>query len=276
MNIKKHIPNTITLGNLFCGCLAIINAMNGKLDLAAYFVGVALILDFLDGFFARLLYVSSPIGKDLDSLADMVTFGVVPGIVSYKMLSYITAGNLTEVMSADSSEGAFGQLSMIAGNFLKTAFVANANNFESYSSNWNYVALIIPIFSCLRLAKFNNDTRQSDSFIGLPTPANAMFICSIPLIAHMYPSYLEKFPLLLNPYFFCSLIIIFSFLLLAELPLLALKFKKFSWKGNEIKYIFLVLCLALILSLKLIALPSIIVLYILISIVNNIFLKPKV
>lgn len=250
--------------------------MNGKLEVAAYFVGIALVLDFFDGFFARLLKVTSPIGKDLDSLADMVTFGVVPGIVSYKMLSYITAGNFSEAISNDGSTGAFEQISQLASNFLKTAFVANANNFESYSIYWNYVALIIPIFSCLRLAKFNNDTRQSDSFIGLPTPANAMFICSLPLIAQMYPAYIEKFPLLLNPYFFCSVIVVFSCLLLAELPLLALKFKNFAWNGNEIRYVFLMLCLVLILTLKMIALPIIIVLYILISIVNNIFLKPKV
>jgi len=237
LKIVKHIPNAITCGNLVCGCLAIISIFEGDLPMAAYLVGMALVLDFFDGFAARLLKVSSPIGKDLDSLADMVTFGVVPGLMTYKLLA----------MSAADTP------------WLK------------------YTALIIPVFSCIRLAKFNNDVRQSDSFIGLPTPANAMVICSIPLIVTgdsalsiLYINWLEQ------PYFLITMFVVLSLLLVSEIPLLALKFKDFKLAGNGIRYLFLGVSLLLILTLKVMAIPLIIVFYILLSIVNNIFFKAKV
>lgn len=247
--IKRNIPNTITLGNLLCGCLAIVNAFEGDLVWAAYLVGIAAVLDFFDGFTARMLKVSSPIGKDLDSLADMVTFGVVPGVVMFQMIGL--GLNLDK-------EGLY--------------------FFES--NKWlRYITFLIPLFSAIRLAKFNNDTRQSDSFIGLPTPANAIIVLSLPLIVKWNSSFsyteYNNFNLILSPFVLALASCILSYLLVAELPLIALKFKNFKWKGNEIRFIFLGGTLILLASLQLVGIPLVIVFYILISIVNNIFKKRK-
>ncbi len=237
MNVKKHIPNAITCCNLICGCLAIVQIFEGNLVHAAYLVGLAAIFDFFDGFVARLLNVSSPIGKDLDSLADMVTFGVVPGFVMYQLI----------------------RISVIAQN-------PNSND---TSNSLAYFAFIIPVLSAVRLAKFNNDNRQTDSFIGVPTPANAIFICSIPLILEG-----DKFQFILNPFTLCFFSLILSMLLVSEIHLFALKFKNFKWKGNEIRFMFIGLSVALIATIQLIAIPLIIILYILISIVSD-FVKQK-
>lgn len=252
MNIKKHIPNTITLGNLFCGCLAIIRSFEGNLVWAAYLVGIALVLDFLDGFTARLLKVSSPVGKDLDSLADMVTFGLVPGVVLYHSIYFS--------LYADDS-----------GAYVQYRMDPNPSSFYL-----PYLAFVIVIFSAIRLARFNNDSRQSDSFIGLPTPANAIIICSIPLINQLQGGKDMIHLWLSNPFFLIGLGFVLSFLLVAEIPLFALKFKTFKWADNQIKYVFLILALFMILFLKFMAIPLVIILYILMSIVNNIFLNKKV
>lgn len=270
MNIKKNIPNAITCCNLLCGCLAIVQAMNGNLAWAAYLVGMAAIFDFFDGFAARLLKVSSPIGKDLDSLADMVTFGVVPGIVMFKMI-----------------------------------MIRELNAHENYFvieepealKHIQYIAFLIPIFSAIRLAKFNNDTRQSQSFIGVPTPANAIFICSLPLIftfstVHRYQpgsgfpenntfslfphdpdSFMHSF--VVFHYCLAGACIVLSFLLVAELPLFALKFKHFKWRGNEIRFTFLILCIAMLATLRLASIPLCIVLYVLMSVINNLITKRR-
>jgi CDP-diacylglycerol--serine O-phosphatidyltransferase len=246
--IKKHIPNAITCGNLFCGCLAIIKCFEGNLVWAAYLVGIAAVLDFFDGFAARMLKVSSAIGKDLDSLADMVTFGVVPGLMMYKMIE----------------------------NSYKME-----NDFDD-SMFWpKYIALIIPIFSCIRLAKFNNDTRQTESFIGLPTPANAMLICSFPLFINTNlsfhgcfgVSYAEQY--LSNPEFLCALSILASFLLIAPIPMFSLKFKKFGWIGNKRRYSFLMFSVLLLIFLQFLAIPIIIVSYVLFSIASNLVLQNR-
>lgn len=254
MNIKQHIPNAITSGNLLCGCLAIVQAFNGNLVWAAYLVGIAAVLDFFDGFAARLLKVSSPIGKDLDSLADMVTFGVVPGVVMYKLIE-------SALLFSHALEVPVTEISAIANE--KTGF------------SITYIAFIIPVFSALRLAKFNNDTRQSDSFVGLPTPANAIFICSLPLILNMGPSFeisetnRQLVSYIINTKTLVVLSIVLSVLLVAELPLIALKFKSFGWKGNEVRFVFLGLSLVMLIALQMLALPLIIILYILISVINN-------
>lgn len=262
--IKKHIPNLLTLGNLFCGCLALVQAFNGDLVWAAYFVGISLVLDFFDGFTARMLKVSSPIGKDLDSLADMVTFGVVPGVVMFKMIG----------------EAHLFGIALGLGETPDTAVLATDTSIIYFPQ---YFAFIITIFSCIRLAKFNNDTRQSDSFIGLPTPANTMVICSFPLIMNAELNK-QGINLLLShagiiaaiPYILVGIAIVFSLLLVAEIPLFALKFKNFNWADNKLVYIFLIAAVLLLITLHYIAIPLIILLYILISIVNNIFLKNKV
>lgn len=250
MNIKKHIPNAITCCNLLCGCLAIVQAFEGNLVYSAYLVGLAAIFDFFDGFAARLLRVASPIGKDLDSLADMVTFGVVPGIVMYKLIGMSRLFKIASVTNTP-------DISAIA--------IENSNYFLQY------FAFLIVIFSAIRLAKFNNDNRQSDSFIGVPTPANAIFICSIPLIFEH-----NDISFVLNPYVLIIATIIFSLLLISEIPLFALKFRNFSWRGNRIRYTFLGLSLLLLITLQYVGIPLIIILYILMSLVTNFYLKRRV
>lgn len=241
MNIKKHIPNAITCCNLLCGSLAIVQIFKGDLVFAAYLVGLAAIFDFFDGFAARMLKVSSPIGKDLDSLADMVTFGVVPGLVMFHLL--------------------------------KASISANTNGFQIFKDYTFlvYIPFMIIIFSALRLAKFNNDTRQTESFIGLNTPANSMIICSFPLIFKQYPN-LE---ILLNPYVLSVLSVGLSLMLVSEIPIFALKFKHFKWKGNEIRFIFLALSVVMLITLQFLGIPLVIMLYVLLSLLTNYLAKQK-
>jgi CDP-diacylglycerol---serine O-phosphatidyltransferase len=265
-SIKRAIPNLFTCGNLFCGCLAIVKSFEGNLVWAAYLVGIAAVLDFFDGFMARLLKVSSPIGKDLDSLADMVTFGVVPGVVMFHLL------NSSLQVSSDSAIPGWNTL-IIPHDMYSNLKIAQTQPLA-------YLAFIIPIFSALRLAKFNNDTRQTDSFVGVPTPANSILICSLPLIF----SFQLNFPwreiifvfVIGNKISLIVLTLIMSFLLVAELPLFALKFKHFKWKGNEIRYVFLLLCALLLAILQVVGIPLIIVLYVLMSLINNWFFKAKI
>lgn len=283
------IPNLITLANLLCGCLAIVCAFNGNLVWAAYLVGIAAVLDFLDGFVARALKQHSPIGKDLDSLADMVTFGVVPGVVMFKMMSATVSMN-----------GFFSRVTALANapSDLPSMWVtANDPGPSTLMSLLPYAAFLITLFSALRLAKFNNDTRQSDSFIGVPTPANSILICSLALIAHsqwgwfgtksegglrevgeyVAMSYkVETGPAAYTwitylPWILLGISLLMSYLLISEIPLFALKFKSFGWKGNGIRYSFLAAAVILLVLLKFIALPLIIVLYVLMSIAHNLF-----
>ena len=233
--IKKHIPNIITLGNLICGCFALIYCCKGELITAATFIGVGAIFDFLDGMVARLLKVSSEIGKQLDSLADMVSFGVAPGFMLYQL--FLQAG----IPELDSS---------------------NPDSWIAFS------AFLIPAFSALRLAKFNLDTRQSQSFIGVPTPANTLLIASFPLIIE-YGGMLWAKDWILSPIFLVLISVVMSYLLVAELPLFALKFKNMTWGDNKIRFIFLVLSLVLLIAFKVIAIPFIIFLYIFLSIIDK-------
>ena len=260
----KNIPNAITCCNLLCGCLAIIKIYEGDLNWAAYLVGFALVFDFFDGFVARLLKVTSPIGKDLDSLADCVTFGVVPGLIMYKLINALN-------IHLD----------------LSTLFSTLTNTKLNATTNLSYVALIIPVFSAIRLAKFNNDSRQTDSFIGLPTPANAIFFASIPLIIGSDISSFQKFAseylgvngingfIVAESYasiariVLATLCVIFSLLLIIELPLIALKFKNFSLKDNLFRYLLILSSIILFILFKFIAIPIIILIYIFLSIVNN-------
>lgn len=243
MNPIKHIPNFITCLNLLCGCLAIVAVVLGNPLMAAYLVVVAAIFDFFDGFAARLLKVSSPIGAELDSLADMVTFGVVPGLM---LLHYLSGG-----ISTLSSVGDFAQSPMLLIPFL------------------------VPVFSALRLAKFNVDTRQTDSFRGLPTPASALWVISIPLILAFMPfESLKNLELLLTSnWFIIGSSIGLSALMVSDIPLLAMKFKSFVWKGNGVRYSFLIISLVLLIILQPVAIPIILSLYLIISIINNLFIS---
>lgn len=242
--MKKHIPNTITLLNLFCGCLAVIFAIENQLQLAALFVVLGIVFDFFDGFAARILNVKSELGLQLDSLADMITSGLVPGLVLFKLLEKSTQ-----------------------------KFPVNyESGFQTINSeNYSFVpllGLLVTLSSCYRLANFNIDTRQTDSFIGLPTPANTLLILSLPLI--LMSNDVEWInDLILNKWFLIGLTLVSCYLLNAELPLFSLKMKSFKFKENIIRYIFLGACVLLLLTLHYIAIPVIILLYIVLSIVTN-------
>ena len=229
--MKKYVPNLITLSNLLCGTVAIVFAVRGTIDWAALFVAIGIFLDFFDGFFARLLHVKSEMGLQLDSLADMVTSGVVPGIVMFQLLN-----NSTYVLQTE------GTSAMLLP----------------------YVGFLITLASAYRLANFNIDTRQTSGFIGLPTPANTMFILSLPLILQYQPTELFN-SLLHNMWVLLGITFLSAYLLNAEIALFALKFSDYSFKNNALKYIFLALCVILLLSLKIIAIPLIILLYIILS-----------
>jgi CDP-diacylglycerol--serine O-phosphatidyltransferase len=238
--LKRHIPNAVTCINLLCGCLALTFIFRGELVIGAYLVGFAAVADFFDGLLARALRVSSPIGKDLDSLADMVSFGMVPGAIIFKLLQLATAPEI-----------------YVAGVAL--------NGMEEYQTHWlTYFGFLITIFSALRLAKFNNDTRQTTSFIGLPTPACTLVVASLPLI--LANDQFGVKDILLNPWLLLGLSILLSGLLVAELPLFALKFKNLKWLGNRRRFIFVALALVLVLTLRAAGIPIAVLLYVLLSV----------
>lgn len=213
----------MTCGNLLCGCIGLVMALRGQLDTAAWLIGLAAILDFGDGFVARLVNASGPFGKELDSLADVVTFGVLPATIVFQF-------------------GWFQGLGVVS-----------------------YLAFLIAVLSALRLANFNIDTRQSESFIGLPVPANAMLIAAFPLMEKYQP----QFDAIWKNDIAWGLMVAFSFMLVAELPLFALKFKSFGWAANQIKFSFLIASALLLLFLHFAAVPLIILLYILVSLFSK-------
>ena len=237
MNIKKHIPNTITLLNLFCGCIALIFVSRDQFEMAFYFVCLGIFLDFFDGFFARLFKVSGPLGLQLDSLADMVTSGVVPGFVMFKMM-----------------------------------LSSNAAMSEGWLQYFPYLGFIIALGSCMRLAKFNIDTRQTDSFIGLPTPANALFILSLPLVLK-YSDSLMMLEILTEKWVLLLISLFSAYILNAEIPLFSLKIKKFNFKDNALQIVFLIIAVLLLVFLNYLAIPLIIIFYVLLSVISNKFLK---
>ena len=235
MTIKKQVPNTITLLNLFCGCIAMVFALNKEFEMAFYFVSLGIFLDFFDGFFARLFQVSSPLGLQLDSLADMVTSGVVPGIVMYQLMG---------------SSSGYPKLGWIVEPF-------------------PFVGFLITLGSCYRLANFNIDTRQTDSFIGLPTPANALFILSLPLVLRNLDSFFVL-ELLTNPFVLIGITLLSVYMLNAEIPLFSLKIKQMSMKKNALQIGFLLSSVVLIASFQYAGIPLVIVLYVLLSVITNV------
>lgn len=227
MFIIKHIPNALTSCNLFCGCVAIVLVLNGNLEAGAWLTLLAAVFDFADGMAARLLKSHSDIGKELDSLADCITFGVLPGTILYSLL------------------------------------------LKSTNVEWlPFAGFIISIFSALRLAKFNVDTRQTSSFLGLPTPANALFINFLPLFLLKMPDsfvaqWLGQVPVLL------AITVVFSGLLVSEIPLFSLKFKSLAWQANRVAYVFLLGAVLLVVVGGYLAVPAVIVWYIVWSIVSG-------
>ncbi|SEA89531.1 CDP-diacylglycerol---serine O-phosphatidyltransferase [Flavobacterium gillisiae] len=234
MNIKKHIPNSITLLNLLCGCIAMVFVTNSDFEMAFYFVCLGIFLDFFDGFFARLLKVSGPLGLQLDSLADMVTSGLVPGYVMFYLLS-------------------------------------NSQHEISTHFMMPYLGFIITMGSCYRLAVFNIDTRQTNSFIGLPTPANALFILSLPLVLK-YSDSLVVLEILTNQWVLLAITLFSAYILNAEIPLFSLKVKKFNLKDNALQIVFLFLSFLLLIFFQYAGIPLVIIGYVLLSIVSNKFL----
>ena len=224
MSIKKHIPNTITCCNLISGCIATYWAFCGNYEMALLFIIIGAVFDFFDGMSARLLGVSSPIGKELDSLADDITFGFAPSAIIF---SYLCTFHI------------------------HLLFVP-------------FLAFVMAAFSALRLAKFNLDERPALGFIGLPTPANALFWGALIVGAGDWISTLPYAPylILLGTFISC-------YLLIAEIPMFALKFKHWGWKGNEIKYIFILSCIPLLLLLRVSGIAIIIAWYILLSIITT-------
>lgn len=226
--IKKHIPNTITCCNLISGCIAITFAFKGNLELALVWIIIGAVFDFFDGMSARLLGVSSPIGKELDSLADVVTFGVAPSTIVFYLLT-----SMDYPVAIDTP---------LARTIIP------------------YFAFIMAAFSALRLAKFNLDERQTSSFIGLPTPANALFWgAAIVGMKTMLMDTAWAMPAVL------VMVLVMSWLLIAEIPMFALKFKQWGWKGNEVKYLFIASCVVLIAIFRIPAFSIIIIWYVVLS-----------
>ncbi|WP_422795443.1 CDP-diacylglycerol--serine O-phosphatidyltransferase [Sphingobacterium sp. HJSM2_6] len=215
--MKKYIPNTITSLNLFSGCIAVLFVLQGSYWNAFYCVVASGVFDFFDGMSARALHVKSLIGKELDSLADVISFGFVPGALLYMLLK--------------------------------------SQDLHPYVP---YLGFIVTVFSALRLAKFNIDTRQTTDFIGVNTPMNTFVIMSIPFIA-------ENYPMVLSPYVLIPVIFLSSFLLVSEIKLFSMKLDSLSWKINQYKYIFLLLSVLLLFVFKFLALPIILVFYIVLS-----------
>lgn len=247
MTLKKYIPNLLTLLNLLSGTIAVIYAVNNELVIAAYLVFLGIFFDFFDGFAARLFKVSGELGKQLDSLADVVTSGVVPGIVIYKLLQSKTTLEIfnTKIVSWESSE-----LELLP-----------------------FLGLLITLGAAYRLAKFNIDERQTSSFIGLPTPAASIFVLSLPLILE-FSSIEFIHALILNKWFLILISLVLTYLMNAEIPLFSLKFKNYAWKNNQIKYVFLITTVLLFAVLQFVAVPLIIIIYVVLSIIsNNIKLK---
>lgn len=247
MQMKQHIPNAITLLNLSSGLLAIIAIFKGYYDEAFLFVCLGIFFDFWDGFFARKFKVSGALGLQLDSLADVITSGVVPGLMMFKLL--------LDIQEDDSSKY------YLTEDFYYMGFVP-------------YLGFIITLASAYRLAKFNIDTRQTDSFIGLPTPANALFIMSIPMI-QFDGTHEWLVNALFNPFVLLGISFVSAFMLNAEIPLFSLKIKEFSLEKNKLQFFFLTLSFVLLLVLGFTALPLIILSYVALSVFNNTLLAKK-
>lgn len=235
MQIKNYIPNTLTLINLFSGCMAVVFAFMGRLDLMPIFVGISLIADFADGMVARVLKVNSPLGADLDSLADMVSFGFVPGLILFLLID--------EKMGSKMMEG-------------------NQVNFVAL------VGFMVTLFSALRLAIFNNDENQTKEFIGLATPASTVFVVGILLLE-------KKFHFDLAVINYIAISVGLSLMLVSKIRMFSFKLSSFTWKHSAWQYVFLVLSILSFVWLKSASISLIIIIYILLSIVKHLIEKKR-
>lgn len=264
-----NIPNLFTATNMLCGAIAILLSLSGRIDVAPYAIYLGAILDFFDGFLARLLKQQGELGKQMDSLADMITFGLAPGIMMMVLITFIIYPKNQEFLSLEFAT----QVQISLQDWISK--VGKLSDF-SYAP---FAAFTIPFFSLFRLAKFNIDTRQTDSFIGLNTPANTIFFSSIPLLCSTYlnkegmsQSFLFN---LLSLKAIVPLIIMMSLLLISEIHFFSLKIKNFNWKGNQLRFLFLITCLVLIFTLMVWSIPIIIILYIVLSFIENLIIKNK-
>lgn len=223
-SITRHIPNAVTCLNLFSGCVASVMAFEGRYELAFLFIVLSAVFDFFDGMLARLLKAYSNIGKDLDSLADDVSFGLAPSLIVFSLLREMCLPS------------------------------------QGINALIPYLAFLISVFSALRLAKFNNDTRQTTSFIGLPVPANALFWASL---VSGYHDILTNGSI--HPLVVVTVVCLFSWLLVSEIPMFSLKFKNLSWKDNKVSFSFLIICIVLLAILQVRGMATCIVWYILLS-----------
>lgn len=236
-NMFFWVPNAITALNLVSGSLAVFFAVDGQLGWASVFILIAAVFDFLDGFAARLLKAYSSIGKELDSLADMVSFGLAPAAIVFTMLEYTLFGINQPIQDID--------------------------------ANWSqwivlFTSLVIPVAGAFRLAKFNTDDRQSEQFLGMPIPANAIFFASLGLILELGTN-LSVQAVILNKYVLLASVFICSFLMVSELPMFSMKFKNLHLKENAIRFLFLGTTVLMVIFLQIYALPLIIIWYVLLS-----------
>jgi CDP-diacylglycerol--serine O-phosphatidyltransferase len=248
--LKKHIPNLVTLLNLFCGSVAVLFAVNGNMIATAFFVFLGIFFDFFDGLLARKLNVQSELGLQLDSLADMITSGLVPGIVMYKLLE-LTMGTGNIDLAASNAEWN----TTVYWNGLKHSLLP-------------LLGLLITLASAYRLATFNISDNQSDSFIGLPTPANALLILSFPLILEYQNNDLMN-SIILNKWFLIAVTLLSCYVLNAKIKLIALKFKTWNVKDNIARYLLIIMALILLIIFKFAGIPLIILLYIFLSLASN-------
>ncbi len=238
--MKKHIPNLITLLNLLSGLIACVYTFDDNIQMAFIWVCIGIFFDYWDGFAARMLDVKSELGLQLDSLADMVTSGVVPGLMVYKLLANIQSNQQVYALTPET---------------MYMAFVP-------------YLGFIITLGACYRLAKFNVDTRQSESFIGLPTPGNALFILSLPMIAATTDSNF-LIDTISNPYVLVIISFLSAYIMNAELPLFSLKINPKKIAQYKLQLVFMLSCIILLLLLQYVAIPIIILLYIFLSVIKN-------
>jgi CDP-diacylglycerol--serine O-phosphatidyltransferase len=269
-----NIPNLFTAANLLAGILAVLLTLMGRIDLAPWAIFAGAFFDFFDGFLARKMKLSGELGKQLDSFADMITFGLAPGFLMLVVLVVVLQGQSTDLNQyADVSS----YVNVLLTDWKNAVFYGVANGIQENTKYIPFIALFIPFMSMFRLAKFNIDTRQSESFIGLPTPANTIFFTTFPLILTVdfnSTMFIENwFVFGFNPYLLIGLIILMSLLLVSEIPLFSLKFKNFSWGQNKVRFIFLISSLILIPLFAVWSIPLIVILYLILSWTENTFVK---
>jgi CDP-diacylglycerol--serine O-phosphatidyltransferase len=270
------VANILTAINMLCGFISVVLALAGRIDLAPIFIFLGAILDFFDGFVARKMGSSGTIGKQLDSLADLITFGVAPGVIMMVMIvlgvdysSLFQNEGATRVYQNDLTYYVYFQVSA----WIQALLYEVPNNFDASIKYLPFIAMVIPFFSMFRLAKFNVDERQTERFHGLPTPLNTLFFMFFPLFfsfnLHNWAHQSKLIHWIFDCYTLVGITIVMSILMITDIPMIALKFKNFSWKDNKFRYLLVINSLIIILIFHLWAIPIIVILYLILSIIEN-------